>query len=279
MKYLGIDPQRVKVGVFDFTCCEGCELQLANKEESLLDFLSLLEVVNFREVSSYRGQDYDIALVEGSISREDEIERLREIRAKAKVLVALGTCACYGGVNNLKNYYPLEDVVKEVYGDHRVETSEVKRIADVVKVDLEIPGCPVSKSEVENIVVSIVTGAEIRIPKYPVCVECKQKLNTCIVDLGQICLGPVTRAGCGATCPTGKAGCLGCRGPAEDANYDSLREILQGKGHSESAIEERLSFFNAFSGELKNEGEHEHRRPPFDACRGTRQHPCHSPGR
>ena len=69
MKYLGIDPQRVKVGVFDFTCCEGCELQLANKEESLLDFLSLLEVVNFREVSSRRGQDYDIALVEGSISR------------------------------------------------------------------------------------------------------------------------------------------------------------------------------------------------------------------
>ena len=120
MKYLGIEPEKIRVGVFDFTCCEGCELQLANKEDSLLDFLSLLEVVNFREVSSHRGQDYDIALVEGSISRDDEIERLKDIRAQAKVLVAIGSCACFGGVNSLKNHYPLEDVVKEVYGDHHV---------------------------------------------------------------------------------------------------------------------------------------------------------------
>ena len=253
MKYLGIQPQKVKIGVFDFTCCEGCQLQLANKEDSLVDFLSLVEVINFREVSSARGQDYDIALIEGSISREDEVERLKEIRAKAKVLVALGTCACYGGVNSLKNSYPLDDVVKEVYADRKVETMPVKRVSEVVKVDLEIPGCPVSKSEVENIVVNIVTSSQINLPKHPVCVECKQKLNTCVVDLGQICLGPVTRAGCGAVCPTGKTACLGCRGPAEDANYDSLMEVLQAKGHSKAAIEERLRFYNAFSGVFNNE--------------------------
>ena len=248
MKYLGIDPIKPKIAVFDFTSCEGCELQLVNKEESLLDFLSLVEVVNFREVSSDNHQDYDIAMIEGSISREDEIERLTDIRAKAKVLVAIGSCACFGGVNYLKNRYPLKDVVKEVYGTHGVETSKVRRIADVVKVDLSIPGCPVSKREVENIVVSVVVGAEIKIPKYPVCVECKQNLNTCVIDLGKTCLGPITRAGCGAVCPTGKAGCLGCRGPAEDANYDSLREILRDRGHCQSEIEEKMCFFNAFNG-------------------------------
>lgn len=253
MKYLGIKPQKVKIGVFDFTCCEGCELQLANKEDSLVDFLALVEVINFREVSSARGQDYDIALIEGSISRSDEVERLKKIREKAKVLVALGTCACYGGVNSLKNKYPLDNVVREVYGDHKVETLPVRRVSDIVKVDLEIPGCPVSKSEVEQIVVSLVTGARVRFPKYPVCVECKQKLNTCVVDLGQICLGPVTRAGCGAVCPTGKTACMGCRGPAEDANYDALIQVLRDKGHTDSAIRERLSFYNAFSEVLKNE--------------------------
>jgi len=248
VKYLGIDPKKVRIGVFDFTGCEGCELQLANKEDSLLDFLSLLEVVNFREVSSDQRQDYDIALVEGNISRKDEVERIAEIRAKAKVLVAMGSCACFGGVNFQKNRFPLSDVVKEVYGKHTVETDKVKRIGDVVKVDLEIPGCPVSKSEVERIVVNIVTGAEIKIPKYPVCVECKQKLNTCVVDLGQICLGPVSRAGCDAVCPTGKTGCLGCRGPAEDANYDSLKQVLMDKGHTESEIVERLRFYGGFNG-------------------------------
>ncbi|MEA3227015.1 MAG: NADH:ubiquinone oxidoreductase [Planctomycetota bacterium] len=247
MKYLGIEPQKVRVGVFDFTGCEGCELQLANKEDSLLDFLSLLEIVNFREISSDQGQDYDVALVEGSITRADEVERIKDIRAKAKVLVAIGSCACFGGVNQQKNRFELDDVVKEVYGDHKVETDKAKSIADVVEVDLEIPGCPVSKEEVERIVVNVVMGAEIKIPKYPVCVECKQKLNTCVVDLGQICLGPITRAGCDAVCPTGGVGCLGCRGPAEDANYESLKQILMDKGHTESAIVERMRFYGAFN--------------------------------
>ena len=248
MKYLGIELQKVRVGVFDFTGCEGCELQLSNNEDSLLDFLSLLEVVNFREVSSDQGQDYDVALVDGNISRADEVERIKDIRAKAKVLVAMGSCACFGGVNQQKNRFEIDDVVKEVYGEHAVETDKVRRIADVVKVDLEIPGCPVSKAEVERIVVNVVLGADITLPKYPVCVECKQKLNTCVVDLGQICLGPVTRAGCDAVCPTGKVGCLGCRGPAEDANYESLKQILRDKGHSESAIVERMRFYGAFNG-------------------------------
>ena len=248
MKYLGIEPQKVRVGVFDFTGCEGCELQLSNNEDSLLDFLSLLEVVNFREVSSDEGQDYDIALVDGNISRADEVERIKDIRSKANILVAMGSCACFGGVNQQKNRFEIDDVVKEVYGEHKVETEEVKRIADVVDVDLEIPGCPVSKKEVERIVVNIVTGADIKIPKYPVCVECKQKLNTCVVDLGQICLGPISRAGCDAVCPTGGVGCLGCRGPAEDANYESLKEILMEKGHSEAAIVERMRFYGAFNG-------------------------------
>jgi len=100
---------------------------------------------------------------------------------------------------------------------------------------------------VERVVVNIVTGAEIKIPKYPVCVECKQKLNTCVVDLGQICLGPISRAGCDAVCPTGGVGCLGCRGPAEDANYESLKQILMEKGHSEAAIIERMRFYGAFN--------------------------------
>jgi len=248
VKYLGIEPQKVRIAVFDFTGCEGCELQLANKEDTLLDFLSLVEVVNFREVSSDKGQDYDIALVEGNISRDDEVERINDIRAKAKVLVAMGSCACFGGVNSQKNKFAIEDVVKEVYGKHTVKTAKVRKISDVVKVDLMIPGCPVSKAEVEKIVVNVVMGVDIQIPKYPVCVECKQKVNTCVVDLGQICLGPVTRAGCDAVCPTGKVGCLGCRGPAEDANYESLKEILMDKGHAESGIVERLRFYGGFNG-------------------------------
>jgi len=249
VEYLGIKIQKPKIGVFDFTGCEGCELQLANKEESLLDFLSLVEIVNFREVSSDKSDNYDIALIEGSISRNDEIERIKKIRENAKILVAIGSCACFGGVNNLKNRFPIREVVNEVYGDQVKDTIQVKKIADVVNVDLHIPGCPVSKTEVEKIVVSLVIGSEIEIPNYPVCVECKHNLNICVVEMGRMCLGPITRAGCGGVCPSSKVGCLGCRGPAEDANIESLRNIMLDHGFTDEEFEQKLSFYNGF-GEL-----------------------------
>ncbi len=247
MKYLGLGPQKPKVGVFDFTCCEGCELQLANKETTLVDFLSLMEIVNFREISSDKGDDYEIALIEGSISRADEIERLKKIRERAKVLVAIGTCACFGGINSLKNRYPIDEVNREVYGEMPKETLEVKPVKEYVQVDLAIPGCPINKAEVERIIVDVVTKAEIKFPKYPVCVECKQHINTCLFDLGQFCLGPVTQAGCDAVCTSGKMGCLGCRGPFEAPNFEAFFDIAKEKGFSKDYIKERLSFFNAFS--------------------------------
>src|SRR5512146_2634878 len=146
MSYLGIEFSELRIAVFDFTGCEGCELQLANKEETLADFLRVLKVINFREVSSAAGSDYDIALIEGAISRSDEVQRICSIRARAKVLVALGSCACFGGVNKLKNAFDMDEVNREVYGDDPKETLPVRPIKDVVAVDLEIPGCPVSKS-------------------------------------------------------------------------------------------------------------------------------------
>ena len=105
-----------KIAFFDFAGCEGDQLQVANLEERLLDILGHVEVVNFREVATRSGQDYDIAFVEGSVTRPADEERLRQIRAQAKILVALGACACIGGVNCLKNFMSENVYREEVYG-------------------------------------------------------------------------------------------------------------------------------------------------------------------
>jgi len=248
VQYLGIRPKRPKIAVFDFTGCEGCELQLANKEETLVAFLSAVEVVAFREVMTDAGDDYEIALIEGAISRPDEETMLRQIRDRAGVVVALGTCACYGGVNRLKNAFDLAEANREVYGDTPKETSEVRAVGDVVDVDLAIPGCPVSKAEVERIVQHVVLDVAFSFPAYPVCVECKQRFNICLVDRGQLCLGPIVQAGCDAPCPTGGLGCWGCRGPARDANIPEFLAALRDKGFGEDEVRERLGFFGAFEG-------------------------------
>ena len=239
MKYLGIEPKKPRVAVFDFTSCEGCELQLANKEETLVDFLGSIEIVDFREISSDRSDRYDIALIEGSVTRSDEIERLLKIRERASTLVALGTCACFGGVNRLKNAFDLNEANHEVYGNTTKETLPTRALDELVKVDLKIPGCPVSKEEVERIIQHLVWDVPFQFPAYPVCLECKQRYTVCVCDLaspetgseqrGQLCLGPITRGGCNAPCPAGGLGCWGCRGPAEDANLESFLAIAKEK--------------------------------------------------
>jgi sulfhydrogenase subunit delta len=248
MKYLGIPLDKPKVAFFGLTSCEGCQLQIANKEETLGDLLGAIEITNFRLISSDRQEDYDIAFIEGSVTTEDEVARLKKIRARAKMLIAMGACACLGGVNNLRSRFPLSETMRVVYGDHTVESGPVRRVADVVAVDIELPGCPISKAEFEWLVRHLILGIEPQFPQYPVCVECKQRLNSCVLDMGILCMGPVTRGGCNAICPRNRFGCWGCRGPAEEANFESLIQILRDHGFSERKIAERAGFFNAFSG-------------------------------
>jgi sulfhydrogenase subunit delta len=247
MRYLGIEPIKPRVAVFDFTSCEGCELQLANKEETLGPFLSCIEIVNFREVTSEKSDDYDIALIEGSVSRPDEVPRLQKIRERAKVLVALGSCACYGGVHRMKNAYDLKDANKEVYGEMAKETAPVRALHEVVKVDLSIPGCPVSKEEVERIVQHVLLGVPYQPPRYPVCVECKQRFTVCVMDKGQLCLGSISRAGCNAPCPAGGLGCWGCRGAADQPNLKEFLAIAERSGFGKQEVSERLNFFGGFT--------------------------------
>jgi coenzyme F420-reducing hydrogenase gamma subunit len=246
MSYLGIEFSKLRIAVFDFTGCEGCELQLANKEETLTDFLNVLTIVNFREVSSASDGDYDIALIEGAISRSDEMKRIRSIRERAKVLVAMGSCACFGGVNKLKNAFDPDEANREVYGSDPKETLPVRPIREVVAVDLEIPGCPVSKAEVEHIIQHLILGIPYQFPVYPVCLECKQRFTVCRFEHGQVCLGPVTRGGCNAPCPAGGLGCWGCRGPAADANFEEFFAIARARGFSDREVSERMNFFGAF---------------------------------
>ena len=247
-EYLGIPLNRPKVAFFELTSCEGCQLQILNNESSLLDFLSLVDVVNFREAMTERSDDYEIAFVEGSITRKDEIKRIRAIRRNASVLVAFGSCACFGGVSQLKNRFRNPKWVKEeVYGKSGIDTlDEALPLEAIVDVDLKIFGCPVKKEEVEKIVTNIAVGKAVTYPEYPVCMECRANENICLFETGEPCLGPVTRAGCDSWCTNNKFGCWGCRGPATDANLDALKDIMARYDIPLETFIDRLETFGGF---------------------------------
>jgi sulfhydrogenase subunit delta len=183
-----------RVAIFDFACCEGCQLQIVNLEEEILDLISVVEMVEWREAMSEHSNEYDVAIIEGSITRPEDEERIQIIRSRAKVLIALGACATMGGVNKLKNNFDLAEVKRCVYGRDagmpHLETGMTKAVEEVVEVDFRIEGCPIERKEFAAIMRAILSGKRPDIPDYPVCVECKAKENVCRWEYGEICIGP-----------------------------------------------------------------------------------------
>jgi len=237
-----------KVAFFDFTSCEGCQLTVVDSLQTHLDLLDAVEIVQFREAISERGEDYAVAFIEGSITRESDEARLKQIRERAALVVALGACAHLGGVNAIKNLSPLQDVRQYVYGDKYewFPTYAARPISAVVKVDAFIPGCPIDREEFISVVKAVLLGKNPPIPDYPLCVECKLKENVCMYDKGGVCAGPVTRAGCSAICPTYGDSCEGCRGMISNPNRDSMQTVMTARGLTLDDIMARMTMFNAY---------------------------------
>jgi sulfhydrogenase subunit delta len=242
-----------RVAIFDFACCEGCQLQIINMGGELLELLTVIDPVEWREAISDQSDEYDIAIIEGSITREEDVERLQVIRKRAKILIALGACATMGGVNKLKNHFPLDQVRQMVYGDAadmpHLNTAKVQALDEVVTVDYKIEGCPIDAREVATVIRSLLAGKTPVTPNHPVCVECKMQENPCRYDYGEICLGPLTRAGCRAWCPSNGFWCFGCRGLLEDANIEAAKQVMEQYGKSTDELEAKLMLFNTKRGE------------------------------
>ena len=242
-----------RVGVFDFTGCEGCQLQILNCEDQLLDILGKIDIVNFREAIDQRSDDYDIALIDGGISNPTDIERIKNIRSTAKLLVTIGSCSSTGGINCLKNFQSMDDVKEIVYGKkaEHIRTLPAGPVSAVVKVDFSIPGCPMDKDEFIRCLTELLAGKTPDIPDYPVCVECKLKENECVFDKGLFCLGPVTRAGCQARCPSLNNRCEGCRGLISNPNIDAEKDVLEKYGLSVDRVLDQFKLFQGYYEKVK----------------------------
>ena len=248
---------RPKVAFFDFTSCEGCQLTVVDSLQTHPELLEAVEIVNFREAMSERSEDYAIAFIEGSCSRPTDEERLRHIRERAALVVALGACAHLGGVNAIRNRQDLEDVRRYVYGDKAewYDTYPVRPISAVIRVDAVIPGCPIDREEFVNVVKMLLQGRSPKLPETPLCVECKLKENICVYWRGKVCLGPIIRAGCGAICPTYGDGCEGCRGLLSEPNWESLKQVMAEHGMAEADIDAHMSLFLTYEmAQLQSEG-------------------------
>ncbi len=239
--------KKPKVGIFDFACCEGCQLQIANMGEDALPLLGAIDVAEWREVMSEQwGKRLDIAIVEGSITDQHAVKRIKQIRKRAKALVAYGSCATIGGVNGMKNNFAPGDIRKYVYGEYypHFPTEATKAVHQVVAVDYFIHGCPVYLPEVITVLKAALQRIPYYVPDYPVCVECKMNENVCMYDKQVACLGPVTKAGCNSWCVNNGNICYGCRGMVSNPNEKGARDVIAKYGIPVDLILNKMNMYN-----------------------------------
>jgi sulfhydrogenase subunit delta len=246
------------LAVWKFSSCDGCQLSLLDLEDELLAIAGSVEIAHFLEASSATvAGPYDVSLVEGSVTTDEEAERIKEIRASSGLLVTIGACATAGGIQALKNFADVDEFVAAVYASPEfISTLGTSTpISDHVDVDFELHGCPINKRQLLELVSAVLQRRRPNLPSHSVCVECKNRGIPCVmVARGVPCLGPVTHAGCGAICPAYARGCYGCFGPAETPNLASLGAWWRGElGVEEQGLRRALATFNVEAFRRKDE--------------------------
>ena len=239
--------QKPVIAILSLTCCEGCQVAIFDLGERFLEFLTKVDIGDFRLIEDLPDVDkYDIAIVEGTAITKEHKRRLKKVRKKSKVLIAIGSCACMGGVQEIKDYRgDKKKLLKQIYPNIRgIDNPNIKAVREMVKVDLEIPGCPINKEEFFTMINKLLAGEMPKIPQISVCYECERRSKNCLILLGKPCLGPITLAGCGAPCPASDFLCDGCRGPKESINLEAMKKALRIKARlTDDEIEMLLERF------------------------------------
>ena len=211
--------RKLRVGIFSLSSCEGCLVEILGIEDVFMDLLELIEVSDSRLLGVKEGEgNLDVAIVEGAVITSEDRSKLEKIRRKSKILVALGDCACYGGKFIMKDF------------DGKEVNSQP--LENFVKVDYRIYGCPATRENFVKFMKHMLISRSFEEPSINVCGECLLRGAECLLEKGILCLGPITRAGCNALCPSVNSPCIGCRGLSMDANLKAFLEILEKKGIS-----------------------------------------------
>jgi sulfhydrogenase subunit delta len=256
--------RKPKLAVWKFASCDGCQLSLLSCEDELLAMADQLEIAYFPEASSavVKGP-YDLSLVEGSITTAHDEEKIHKVRRASRALVTIGACATAGGIQALRNFSDVKEFISIVYArPEYISTLETSTaIAAHVKVDFELRGCPINKTQLVEVINAFIHGRAPTIPPHSVCLDCKRKGIVCVmVAKGIPCMGPVTHTGCGVLCPSYARGCYGCFGPKENPNTESLANWFTRLGSNRDDIVQAFRNFNSDAPAFRTESERQEQR-------------------
>jgi F420-non-reducing hydrogenase small subunit len=256
---------KVTVATTWLQSCSGCHIALLDLHDALLDILDVIDIQYSTIIDVKEVPEVDVGIIEGSVANEDNEKMAKIFREKADIIVALGTCACFGGIPGLRNLFACKDVLERGYvttestvagefpsGPDIPPLKEyVKPLNHIIRVDFSIPGCPPLPSSIQDTLVALVEGKTPESKTRNLCEECNRKKTKmlqasrdfvtegvlspheleeidpeiCFLEQGVLCMGPATCEGCGARCLKGNMPCRGCMGPTPDALEQGAKAV------------------------------------------------------
>jgi sulfhydrogenase subunit delta len=236
---------KLKLAFYGITGCAGCLLSVIFNEDEILDLMNHVDLIAFPFIKEVNLEEkYDYVFIEGLVASNEDLEQIKKLRDNSKFVVSLGACSCTGCVPAYRQFTLKENYEHLLYAkDHHISDVEPTPIDSHITVDHYIPGCPPSKDEILKFIRSIARGFTPKPYSGPVCVQCRQNGNECLLDKGKPCLGPITQGGCNSVCINGGFECWGCRGPTKDMNLDLMINILRQKGFDDKFIQDRMRTF------------------------------------
>jgi F420-non-reducing hydrogenase small subunit len=259
---------KAKLALYWAASCGGCDVAVLDTNEKILDIAALADIVlwpiavdfKYHHIEAMKDGEIDLCLFNGAIRNSEQEKIAKLLRSKSKVMIAFGSCACFGGIPGLANLTNRAEIFERAYVEvpsmentnrtfpqtlTKVKEGElelpefydtVSTLAQIVKVEYFIPGCPPPVDIILTAVNAFATGTlppvgAIIASEKTLCDECERikenkKINRivrphqiipddkkCLLEQGIICCGPATRGGCGQRCIKANMPCRGCFGP------------------------------------------------------------------
>ena len=257
----------VKVAFVQNSDCWGCHQSLLNLQLSLLDILPALEIVYWPAVVDFK---YDslktradgeilVGFIEGSLRTKHDVEQTKLLRQKSALIVAFGSCSCYGNVHGLANQWSKDNLVKRKFsevesiangsgGEPMINTpgftDKIVPVDEIIKVDAYMTGCPPKPEAIASAVVFLLGQKPFPMNDLAFCNDCNIKEN-CLLDKGTLCFGSITSIGCSLKCTSDGKPCVGCFGPAKtvDSRADKLNTMTKSLGAVSSGDQKNIYEF------------------------------------
>ena len=269
---------KINIALYWGAGCGGCDVAVLDIDAAILDVASIANVTlwpigfdtKYSDIEKMPDKSITISFYNGAIRNEENEYIARLLRQKSQIMIAFGSCACFGGTPGLANVTNKKEIMEMVYTDKTPSTDNPNRVFpskhimvpegelelpdlydqvltldDIMDVDYFMPGCPPTVELISTAIGAVIKHVKEGAPLPPkgaviasdktLCDECKRKRQEsgrniqkivqpyeilpdqekCLIDQGIICIGPATRAGCGAMCPNGHMPCRGCMGPTK----------------------------------------------------------------